>query len=264
MRDVNSKRFTFIVSLVLSVVCSLLVSTAAILLRPIQEKNLELDRQKNVLAAAGLLTPKVDIEQAFKSIQTLAVNIETGDYKIEQEFDKEYFNNFKLLSSSEGTSIRLTKAEDIAGIARISIEQPAYLVVKDGKITKIILHAYGTGLWSTMYGFIALSGDGQEVEGLTFYDQSETPGLGGEIDNPLWKAQWVGKKVYNIDGEVAVGVGKGIINLASPEATYLVDSLSGATITSRGVHNLVRFWIGDYGYGKFLSKIEKEGLNGRD
>jgi Na+-transporting NADH:ubiquinone oxidoreductase subunit C len=262
MPDVNSRKFTFIVSLVLSVVCSVLVSAAAVSLKPIQDKNRELDRQRNVLAAAGLLGENTDIEEAFRDISVLAVNVEDGSYEKETGFDTEFFKDFKALSTTSSTSVRLTKEQDIAGIASISKEQPVYVVMKDGKPDKIILHVYGSGLWSTMYGFLALEGDGETVAGLTFYDQKETPGLGGEVDNPNWKAQWVGKEVYGEDGRLKLGVGNGKVDPSNPDAKHLVDSLSGASMTSRGVNGLVRFWLGENGYGKFLSKIESEGFNG--
>ncbi|QAR33642.1 Na(+)-translocating NADH-quinone reductase subunit C [Geovibrio thiophilus] len=258
MPDVNSRKFTFIVSLVLSVVCSVLVSAAAVSLKPIQDRNRELDRQKNVLAAAGLLGENTDIEEAFENISVLAVNVGDGSFERKQGFDTGFFKDFKALS----TAVRLTKEQDTAGIASIAEEQPVYIVMRDGKPDKIILHVYGSGLWSTMYGFLALEGDGKTVAGLTFYDQKETPGLGGEVDNPNWKAQWRGKEIYGEDGGLRLGVGNGKVDPASPDAAYLVDSLSGASMTSRGVNSLVRFWLGENGYGKFLSKIEAEGING--
>ncbi|MGE4497700.1 MAG: Na(+)-translocating NADH-quinone reductase subunit C [Deferribacterales bacterium] len=262
MPDVNSRKFTFIVSLVLSVVCSVLVSAAAVSLKPIQDKNRELDRQKNVLASAGLLGEGSDIEETFRSISVLAVDVRDGSFEKKPGFDAVFFKDFKAMSTSNSTSVRLTKEQDTAGIASISAMQPVYIVMKDGKPDKIILHVYGSGLWSTMYGFLALEGDGRTVAGLTFYDQKETPGLGGEIDNPNWKAQWAGKQVYGDDGSLKLGVGSGKIDPASADGAHLVDSISGASLTSRGVNELVRFWLGENGYGRFLSKIEEEGFNG--
>lgn len=262
MPDVNSRKFTFIVSLVLSVVCSVLVSAAAVSLKPIQDKNRELDRQKNVLAAAGLLGESTDIEDTFKNISVLAVNVSDGSFEKQPGFDAAFFKDFKNLSTSGTTSVRLAKDQDIAGIASIAKEQPVYIVMKDGKPDKIILHVYGSGLWSTMFGFLALEGDGKTVAGLTFYDQKETPGLGGEVDNPNWKAQWPGKQVYGDDGSLKLGVGNGKIDPASPDSEHLVDSISGASLTSRGVNGLVRFWLGENGYGRFLSRINEEGFNG--
>ena len=133
-------------------------------------------------------------------------------------------------------------------------------MVKDSldQITKIILPVHGKGLWSTMYGFLALNRDGETVEGFAFYQQGETPGLGGEVDNPKWKASWIGKKVLDESGNPVIDIVKGSVDTTRPEAVHQVDGLSGATITSNGVENLLRFWLGENGFGPYLSKIRGE------
>ena len=120
----------------------------------------------------------------------------------------------------------------------------------------MVLPIHGYGLWSTLYGFIALEGDLETIVGLGFYSHGETPGLGGEVDNPSWKAQWVGKKLYDSQGELAIQVVKG---KAAPGDVNSVDGLSGATLTSRGVSNLVNFWLGDDAFGTFLSTAKAGG-----
>jgi len=110
-----------------------------------------------------------------------------------------------------------------------------------------------------MYGFMALESDYQTVVGFGFYDQGETPGLGGEVDNPSWKALWKGKEVYNDQGEAVLGLAKGAVDKADPAAKFKVDGLSGATLTSRGVTNLVHYWLGNEGFGPFLANLRGEG-----
>ena len=100
-----------------------------------------------------------------------------------------------------------------------------------------------------MQGYMALEPDLETVAGLTFYAHGETPGLGGEITNPRWKAKWPGKEIYK-DGEVELSVKKG----AGSNDEYAVDALSGATITSNGVTNLVHFWMGENGYGPYIAQ----------
>ena len=114
----------------------------------------------------------------------------------------------------------------------------------------------GSGLWSTLYGFLALEADLNTVAGIGFYEHAETPGLGGEVDNPLWKAKWVGKLVYGDDAGVALGVIKGEVDLSRPAAIHQIDGLSGATLTSKGVHNLIRFWLGENGFEAFLVNLK--------
>ena len=131
-------------------------------------------------------------------------------------------------------------------------------MLKDGdQLKTVILPVYGKGLWSTLYGFIALEADLNTVAGLTFYEHAETPGLGGEIDNPRWKAFWPGKQL-RANGDLRIEVVKGQVNPDSPDAVHQVDGLSGATITSRGVSNLVRYWIND-GFGPYLDKLKASG-----
>ena len=106
-----------------------------------------------------------------------------------------------------------------------------------------------------LYGFLVLEGDASTVVGLSYYDQKETPGLGGEVDNPKWKALWPGKQVYDQDGKVSIDIVKGGVDPASPLARHQVDALSGATLTSNGVENMLHFWLGEHGFGPYLSKI---------
>ena len=95
-------------------------------------------------------------------------------------------------------------------------------------------------------------GDGNSVLGLTFYEHAETPGLGGEVDNPRWKAQWPGKQIMDDGGNIKLHILKG--KAEQPDA-YTVDGLSGATLTTRGVDNLIHYWLGEHGFGPYLARI---------
>jgi Na+-transporting NADH:ubiquinone oxidoreductase subunit C len=130
-----------------------------------------------------------------------------------------------------------------------------YFIKENDKTEKIVLPVYGKGLWSTMFGFIALDKDLKTVKGFTFFQHGETPGLGGEVDNPRWKKIWNGKQAFDEGGNIRIKVIKGKVDASRPEAKYQIDGLSGATLTSRGVGNLVRFWLGENGYGPFLSRL---------
>jgi Na+-transporting NADH:ubiquinone oxidoreductase subunit C len=125
-------------------------------------------------------------------------------------------------------------------------------VVEGDELKAIILPIEGKGLWSTLYGYLALAPDANTVVGITFYDHGETPGLGGEVDNPRWQALWPNRKAYDARGNAALRVKKG---RAGPpeEDPHQVDGLSGATITSRGVTALIQFWLGDDGFGPYLA-----------
>ena len=127
-----------------------------------------------------------------------------------------------------------------------------FLIKGEGDaIEKYVFPVRGKGLWSILKGFIAVEKDFQTIAGLTYYEHAETPGLGGEVDNKNWKAKWVGKAIYGADGDVDIAVIKGI---ADNDNQYAVDGLSGATITSRGVTNMLQFWLGPEGFGTYIGK----------
>jgi Na+-transporting NADH:ubiquinone oxidoreductase subunit C len=132
-------------------------------------------------------------------------------------------------------------------------------VKKGDQLQSIILPVNGYGLWSTMYGFLALEPDAQTVQSINLYDQAETPGLGGEVVNPIWRALWKGKKVYSDKGDVALTLVKGGVDESRADAVYKVDGLAGATLTSRGVSNLVQYWMGAEGFATYLNKIRTKG-----
>lgn len=244
---------TLLVAFALCIVCSVVVSTAAVMLKPAQEANKTLDRKRNILAAAGMLEEGVSIEEQFAQIQTRVVDLRTGRFT--DDVEPGSYEPVKA-AKNPSRSTNLSEDEDIAGIGRREDYALVYLVESaSGDWEKVILPVRGYGLWSTLYGFIALESDANTVAGLGFYDHAETPGLGGEVDNPRWKSQWPGKEVYR-DGEVEIALAKGSVDPSSDNAPWRVDGLSGATLTSRGVTQLVQFWLGEQGYEPFLNKLK--------
>lgn len=140
------------------------------------------------------------------------------------------------------------------GVSRREKYCLVYEFMKDDQIDLYVLPIYGKGLWSTLYGFLALESDTRTVRGITFYEHKETPGLGGEVDNPAWKRLWPGKQVFDDQGNVDFRVIKGRVASDAARASHQVDGLSGATITSRGVSDSVQYWIGEDGFGKYLQR----------
>ncbi|MDO8862403.1 Na(+)-translocating NADH-quinone reductase subunit C [Haliea sp. E1-2-M8] len=244
---------TLLVAFALCIVCSVVVSTAAVMLKPAQEANKTLDRKRNILAAAGMLEEGASIEAQFAQIQTRVVDLRSGRFT--DAVDPASYEPVKA-AKDPSRSMNLSQQEDIAGIGRREDYALVYLVESaSGDWDKVILPVRGYGLWSTLYGFIALESDANTVAGLGFYEHGETPGLGGEVDNPRWKSQWPGKQVYR-DGEVEIALAKGSVNADSPDSRWRVDGLSGATLTSRGVTQLVQFWLGEQGYEPFLNNLK--------
>jgi Na+-transporting NADH:ubiquinone oxidoreductase subunit C len=154
------------------------------------------------------------------------------------------------------------RSEDIANIRKRPKYIFVYKVVENDKLQSIILPIYGYGLWSTLYGFVSLESDMQTIQGITYYEHAETPGLGGEVDNARWKGLWPGKKAFDDAGNVAISVLKGRVDPKNPKAKHQVDGLSGATITTRGVHNMLNYWLSDKGYGRLLDTLKQGGARG--
>lgn len=253
MSSNDSTSKTLIVAFLLSIVCAVFVSAAAVMLKPVQEVNKALDRNRNILAAAGMLVEGKSIEEQFSQVSTRMVDLRTG--KFADDIDSQKYNQRKAAKNSS-QSEQLTNEQDLAKISRREHYALVYVVEDSaGDIDKLILPVRGYGLWSTLYGFIALEADANTIAGLGFYEHGETPGLGGEVDNPRWKAMWPGKEVYR-DGAVAVGLIKGSVDPASNNAPWQVDGLAGATLTSRGVTNLLHFWLGKNGFEPFLNNLK--------
>lgn len=240
---------TLTVVVLLSLICSLIVAGAAVMLKPTQDEQKLLDKQKNILSVAGLLNEKTNIRETYaKFIEPRIVDLATGDY-VEgvQNFDA------KVAAKDPAQSIAINPADDKANIKVRAKYAEVYLVKNaEGKTTQVVLPMYGNGLWSVMYGFVSVQPDGDTLNGITYYEQGETAGLGGEIANPNWQKNFVGKKLYDAQGNVALTVGKG----ASANKDHGIDGLSGATLTSNGVDGSFKYWFGKNGFEPFLTKFK--------
>ncbi|MCC5809384.1 MAG: Na(+)-translocating NADH-quinone reductase subunit C [Ectothiorhodospiraceae bacterium] len=243
----NTLRVAFVVCLA----CAVVVSTASVALRPAQLDNRTQYRQINILQAADLYQPGMDVRAAFAQIDRRFVDIDTGEY-VEQPAD------YDPVRAARNPETSRPVAPDPASIRRQADVAEVYLAYDDdGNVRRIILPVHGYGLWSTMYGFLALEPDANTVAGIGFFEHGETPGLGGEIDNPRWQSNWQGKQLFDDDGEVAIRVLKGAVGEGTPGREHLVDGLSGATLTANGVNNLVRFWVGEAGFGPYLQRMRQ-------
>ncbi|MDI9245846.1 Na(+)-translocating NADH-quinone reductase subunit C [Marinobacter sp. CHS3-4] len=254
---------TLMVALVLSIVFSVVVSTAAVLLRPAQVKNQNLDIRSNILSAAGMLEPGAsaeEIEETFSRFEVRLLDLDTGEYVEPSAVgvtDPMKYDMYKA-ASDPAMSTNIPSSEDKAGIKRRPNVAKIFTLSENGKLKRVVLPVHGYGLWSTLYGFMSLEGDANTIEGLGFYSHAETPGLGGEVDNPRWKKQWVGKEVYgdNLD-EPQIKLVKGGVSADAADKEHKIDALSGATLTSRGVQQLVNYWMGDRGYETYLKKLRQ-------
>jgi Na+-transporting NADH:ubiquinone oxidoreductase subunit C len=262
MSKKDSTGRTILVATILCVVCSIMVSGSAVSLKDKQLLNKKLDVEKNLLLCAGILdkdnTSVEKIHEGMKRVQTLVINFENG-MKVETNpdtFDQE------AASKKAGTSYSIPSELDLPKIKVRSTEGKVYLVNDEsGNLDQIILPIKGAGLWSTLYGFLALSADTKFIKGIAFHEHGETPGLGGEIENPNWQAIWKGKEPFNDSFEPVIQVIKGAVEEGTSEAQHKIDGISGATITARGVEFLVKYWLGANAYGPYLKNL-REGNGG--
>ena len=246
----NKESFGKTVGFVLAVciVCAALVSSSAVLLKPLQTANKLLDQQTKILEAAGLLElSKGHIVETYEQfVEAKVIDLDSG----------EYTDDDPLLFDERRNSRDVTKSDkpkdDIAGINRRSKTAVIYIVRNGaGTVDTVVLPIIGSGLWDLMSGYIGLDVDLNTVKSVVYSDHKETPGLGAEVMNPKWKALWSGKKMYNEQGEIAISIVKGG---AKPGDVHGVDALSGATLTSVGVERTLHFWLGEEGYLPFITK----------
>ena len=239
-------------------VCAVLVSGSAVALRSLQDENAERERRRNVLVASGLADPdetlsNEELDARFRSVRAVVLDLSSGA----EISGADPASVDPLVEAGNADSSRPVP-ENPARVRRVENRSVVYLIEPGGTLEAVVLPVRGQGLWSVLYGFVALEADLNTVRGLTFYEHKETPGLGGEVDNPDWKALWPGRRVFGSDlAEPVIEVVR--TAAGSPEEDpHRVDGLAGATMTSRGVTNLLRFWLAGNGFGPFLDRLRRE------
>lgn len=253
-----SNKYIIAFTVALCFVCSMAVSSLAVSLKPRIQENKLLDKWQNIVMVAGLWEAEPggasrptaeEVEELRGSIQALVIDRQTG--AVVDGLDADTFEVEDLKADPE-RSISIPKEYSKTQVKRLADQYLVYRVDVAGKEC-VVLPVEGYGLWSTMRGFLALKQDLSEVVGLTFFEHGETPGLGGEVDNPTWKALWPGTVPYDAEGDVKLSVVKAGMVL---DSSYQIDGLSGATITSKGVDLLLELWLGDAVYGPYLKSLQ--------
>ncbi len=194
---------------ILCVVCSLLLTAASTGLKSFQQRNLELDRQKNILKAFGLL--KDDQNDDSGRIQALYA----------QSVQRVWVDRQGRIQPPDQPSDN---------------QMPLYLYAEQDRIRAYVVPIDTRGLWGPIHGYLAIGNDGATIQGFTVYKHSETPGLGGEIESRWFRRNFIGKKIVDADGDfVSIEIAKGAVNdqVAPPRRPNFVDGISGATMTGR-------------------------------
>jgi len=235
----------FLVTALVAVSCSLAVSATAVGLRARRERNQDVERMKHVLVVAGLYDPAVPVARSFRRVEPRIVDLDTGEYVAEEEYDPTAAEVLEL-------------DDDIAGIEKRERYVRVYLVRDLGNVRQIVLPVRGQG-WSTLHAFVALDRDLVTVRGFTVHDHDETAGIGAEVDNPKFKARWPNKRIYGPGGGVALRVVKA--GTAAQGSHHEIDGLSGATLTTEGVRDMILFWFGPHGYKRYLDRLRAQGVD---
>ncbi|MBT8443718.1 MAG: Na(+)-translocating NADH-quinone reductase subunit C [Gammaproteobacteria bacterium] len=239
-------------------VCSLLVTIAAVQLKPIQRAYQDLERNRFIVGISGLATAGWELEDGdvvdlFQDLDPLLVDIDAG--RIDGSMNPLTFDQRGAAGDSE-LGVAIPSELDGASLSRRSRYATVFVVGDRSNPQRIILPMHGQGMWSTLYGYLALEGDMNTIADVTFYEQGETAGIGDKILDPGWQARWKGRQLYGANGVLAFRIGDGVIDDASPAAQHEVDAIAGATVTTNAVTALVRYWFGPHGFGPFLKNLQ--------
>ena len=256
-RNKDSVKNVLFVSVALCVVCSVIVSAIAVGLRDRQEANAARDKKKNVLLAAGIIDESFagDLAEKFARFEAVFIDLASGK---PVDGDAAGFDMGKVMNVPAAVD-PITPDQYPLGIKKRPKQVTVFIEKIDGKLSTVVLPVVGQGLWSTMFGFLALSADLKTPKGLVFYQQGETAGLGGEVDNPRWRNQFrldKKKSFFDESGNYEFTIVKG--PRAEPGNPHQADGISGATITCRGVDGMLRYWLSDAAYGPFLKWLKDE------
>jgi Na+-transporting NADH:ubiquinone oxidoreductase subunit C len=236
--DLKSTRYTFIFAVIVCVISAVLLSSFSEGLRPKQEMNAEMEVKKNILKAVVLkepLNPKTTHEEIHKAYES----------QIEE-----------VVIDKDGNVVEGKKPADIKDQKDL---YPLYIYKEGGQVVAYAFPIVGQGLWSTLYGYLALEADATTIRGITFYKHGETPGLGGEIEKDWFQKNFKGKKIWsqteNRLTPTAVVKGRAVDHYKDEKIDYHVDGITAATITGNGVTEMMEKWIKIY--DAYFGKVRK-------
>jgi len=242
-----------------ALVCSVVVTTTAVTLQPIQRAYQDLERNRVLVGIAGLAEGTAELSDRqvvslFQELEARVVDLDAGTFV--ENVSADDIDSLDAAADPE-RSIEIPPELDVATLGRRARQVAIYVVPGADGIERMVLPVYGQGMWSTLYGFIALDADLNTIAGITFYEQAETAGIGDQILRADWQADWVGQRLYDTEGTLRFRVSNQAVDPRSPEADYHVDAISGATVTTDAVSNLVRYWLGEHGFQPFIDSLRE-------
>ena len=228
---------TLAIAVAVALVCSTLVSSAVYLLRPVQAAYGALERNRAIVTAAGNLHANAgdqEIVTAYLALENRVFDIRTG--KQSELYDGLTYDHWETNADSPPEYV------------------PVYFKFNKAVLDRVVLPIHGKGMWSTLYGYLALNADLNTVASLVIYQHGETPGIGDLVQEPQWLARWGGKKIYDSSGTLRITVST---DKAIPDQ-HRIDSITGATVTSKAVGSMVRHWMGPNGYAQVITQLKSE------
>jgi len=221
-----SNTYIFVFSAIMVLVVAALLSFAALKLAPIQERNVEIEKKRNILSS-------LRIESTADNADDIYDEYVTKSYVIN--------NQGELLEGVDAFEVNI---KEQLGLVPDERKLPVYVGELEDGTTHYVFPVRGKGLWGPIWGYVALNEDYSTIYGANFDHQGETPGLGAEINTDAFEQQFIGKELFNEQGEfVSIEVVKGN---APPDAEHKVDGISGGTITSKGVQEMLYDVLGTY------------------
>lgn len=256
----DSPAKALLVVLAVAFVCSILVSVASVTLKPVQQRNQLIEKNRNIVGLTGLVVPGQalsddEILAAIEQLDIRVVELDTGLFTT--SVDPANYDPRAARQTPE-LSVAIPDADDLARLGRREKYAVVFLMWNEGQLQRLILPVYGQGMWSMLYGYIALEADLNTVAAMTFYEQTETAGLGDQLQSPAWLAKWSGRKIYGGHGDVRLRVAGGALGPGSLVALHQVDGITGATVTGDAVTRLIQYWFGPHGYGALINQMQQQ------
>lgn len=253
----NSPQKALLVVTLVALVCSILVSVAAVALKPVQLRNQLIERSRNIVALTGLVEPgsklsDAEILEAVEQLDIRVVDLDTGEF--DDSIDAAKFDERRAVIDPD-LSTEIPAGEDVSNLGRRSRYAIVYLVWDAGELDRLIVPIHGQGMWSTLYGYIALEGDLNTIAAVTFYEHAETAGIGDQITQPVWLAGWAGRQIFDSSENLRFRISTGKVEDGSSAAKHEVDALTGATVTASSVTRIIAYWFGPHGYQPFLGSL---------
>ena len=270
--DVNKNSYTIIFSVIMATVVALLLSVLYMCVKPKQDKNIEQEKKQNILKSIGKDVDRPTAENIYSKFIIKELVLKTnGD--IVNEYRTSFLDSISKGLNSDLSEIQIDKINkerafsiDIAKeLKKDGKDQllPLYIAKLEGQ-KKYIIPLRGKGLWGPVWGFIALESDANTISAAVFDHKSETPGLGAEINKPIFQDQFPNKHIYDLEKQKVMFE---VVKKGNKKGKYEVDGIGGGTITSVGVSNMINERFKKYfdylvkdkdSYDKNESKTEEE------